>query len=806
MENLFLSVHSISLTTSVIIIALIVLGSLINKRYVAKWKYGLWIALALRLLVPVNYTVPDSDFQITVPDEMGSLTVSDIFETEGEVVTAQPADSGMMEPQSALQTMMPQPVEPDIQQKARFSVSLMQALAYLWAVGAICLLIWQLAGYCYCKRRISKRGKQAENLMLSEQLCELCEELGIRKDVTLLIYENAFSPMIIGFWRPILVLPRDEYTPQESYYILKHELIHLKRHDVLVKFLLMLARDIHWFNPIVYLMQREAVVDMELACDEAVVRGGSYDQREAYTETLMSLLHGRQRRGPMLSTQFSGGVRIMKKRFQNILSKANKKNGVVLFAFIFIVTIIIGTLVGCSVEQPIPEALGGEITGQNMAGGALLNMSVGAERLLSLGANRTKDAANVVDVGTDELTINTQLLRYLNITYAQFREQIGTEAEFYHGQYFQAPILGETADVVFQGIYDEEVAGSVLSDEHKSFRIETILNNIISGITNEMTQEMTVAEFMEMLDLHAGFAFDMYPDIQEGLTAYYVAYHYVAVNVDSNGDGILDIQLSIALDEFDHITPDAPTWIYESAFFEDSEQDIELSEHDAELIDMGIHNNEHNVYLGSLDNEEIRMMITRTEGSLSAAYITRDGKVKAFQGNLKKDSAGFILNADSGGYLEGTISADDNGQISISGAGVLSGKDIVFTLRQDTFFQMGEDTKNYYSSIGYEAKDVEQFTQQIKDSVNDKAEFVKLISYPISIEIDGSSISIENEEEMLDIYDKLIEQNGFRQQIENVYTKFMFANYMGICVEDGIMWINIDSSGNYKITAINPRL
>ena len=396
MENLFLSVLSISLTTSVIIIALIVLGSLLNKRYVAKWKYGLWIALAVRLLVPVNYTVPDSDFQITVPNEVRSLTVSDIFETEDEIVEAQPADSEMVEVQIAeLQTVKPMPTKPDIQEKARPSFSLMQASAYLWAVGAMCLLIWQLTGFFYYKRGILKRGKRAENPMLLEQLRELCGELGIRQDIALLIYEKASSPMIIGFWRPVLVIPGDDYTSRESYYILKHELIHLRRHDVLIKFLLMMARDIHWFNPVVYMMQREAVVDMELACDEAVVRGASFDQREAYTETLMSVLHGTQRRGPLLSTQFSGGVRIMKKRFRNILSKANKKNGAILFSCILIMTIIIGTMVGCSMEQPMPGILAEDTGRQNAAEGVLLNRSVGAEELFDLSANKTNDAANM---------------------------------------------------------------------------------------------------------------------------------------------------------------------------------------------------------------------------------------------------------------------------------------------------------------------------------------------------------------------------------------------------------------------------
>ena len=174
------------------------------------------------------------------------------------------------------------------------------------------------------------------------------------------------------------------------------------------------------------------------------------------------------------------------------------------------------------------------------------------------------------DADTDELTFSTQLLQYIGMTYGQFKQQTGAEAEFYHGLYFQAPIPGEKADVVFQGIYDEDVAGSVLSDEHKSFRVETSLNNIISGITSEMTQEMTVAEFMEMLDTHAGFTYSFQPEILEGLTGYYVAYHYVMADIDSDGDGTIDILLKIALNESDHISPDASTWIENEEATEDT--------------------------------------------------------------------------------------------------------------------------------------------------------------------------------------------------------------------------------------------
>ena len=391
MENLFLTILSISLTTSVIIIALILLGSLLNKRYVAKWKYALWIALALRLLLPVNYTIPNSDFQITVPEEVGNLTVSDIFETQYELVGEQgdeaPVDEARVTQSDDMeqQTMLQQPEEAGIQKKAQSSFSLLQALSYLWAAVAVCALLWQLTGFFYYKRKIIKNGKPIKSSVLTEQLRELSKELGIRKKVTLLVYENTSSPMIIGFWRPILVLPEEEYTSQESFYILRHELIHLRRHDVFIKFLLMLARDLHWFNPVVYLMQKEAAVDMELACDEAVVRGASFDQREAYTETLMAMLHGTGRRGPLLSTQFSGSVSIMKKRFRNILSKANKKNGVVLFSLILAMTMVIGTMVGCSMEQPLQET-SDEINRRNTVDGELRNLSAGAGEMLNLSA------------------------------------------------------------------------------------------------------------------------------------------------------------------------------------------------------------------------------------------------------------------------------------------------------------------------------------------------------------------------------------------------------------------------------------
>lgn len=86
-----------------------------------------------------------------------------------------------------------------------------------------------------------------------------------------------------------------------------------------------MANVAHWFNPLVWIMQKEAAVDMELSCDERVTKDTDYVTRKAYTETLLSTLHKQSSKKTVLSTQFYGGKQIMKKRFKNILAKKRKE-------------------------------------------------------------------------------------------------------------------------------------------------------------------------------------------------------------------------------------------------------------------------------------------------------------------------------------------------------------------------------------------------------------------------------------------------------------------------------------------------
>ncbi len=230
-------------------------------------------------------------------------------------------------------------------------ITMLDIVAIVWMVGSLIYISVHLISYSHYKRQVRKKWRIIKETCILCPLFQWKRELHIRRNVCVMEYDEAESPMILGFVNPVLVLPKEQYDPKDLFFILKHELVHLKQGDMYVKLLFVTANAVHWFNPMIWIMQKEAVIDMELSCDERVTQGASYAFRKAYTETLLSMLHKQCVRKTVLSTQFYGGTKIMKKRFQNILTRNRKKNGIPILICAVTLSITLGMLVGCSVTK-----------------------------------------------------------------------------------------------------------------------------------------------------------------------------------------------------------------------------------------------------------------------------------------------------------------------------------------------------------------------------------------------------------------------------------------------------------------------
>lgn len=344
MSGIFLTFLGISASVGAIIAVLVLLSPLLNKRYAAKWKYFIWIFLAVRLLIPVSGAsgLKEKPAQSTVKTE---VDFSEDFEEEAPL------------PVWVVVEMPPQMTAPIAAQSEKGSgITALDIMVWVWIVGGLGFLSVHIISYLRYRRQVMADGRIVDNIDLLNEITELKRSLHIDLAVTVMEYPRSESPMMMGFIKPILVLPRESYTAEELHFIMKHELVHLKHGDVYFKLLFVAANALHWFNPLVWIMQKEASVDMELSCDESVIKGAGIDVRKAYTETLMSTLHKQFSKRTVLSTQFYEEKKIMKKRFSNILTKKTKKNGISVLICAVVLALYLGTMVGCTAGNRLSDA------------------------------------------------------------------------------------------------------------------------------------------------------------------------------------------------------------------------------------------------------------------------------------------------------------------------------------------------------------------------------------------------------------------------------------------------------------------
>lgn len=438
MTDVFLSVLETSLSVSPIIVLMLFFSPLFDRRYAAKWSYLIWIFIAVRLLLPF-----DMEDGRAAMERLSEWRQQAAMQLAPESIEEEGQNNQEISPELGTQRIVVRiPVQittPLMEEKGR--VTPLAVIAYVWAAGCVVCLAVNIGSYLHYKRKALRCGTVLKDRAVLEQIFQIRRELKMRRHVKVVAFSEAGSPMLIGYLHPILVVNYDAsgdlyhsepFSEREWYFILKHELVHCKRGDLYAKLLFMVVCALHWFNPLVWLMQRSAAVTMELSCDENVIKGMPPEQKKAYTETLLSTLHKGGARSAMLSTGFFEGKKVMKKRFQNILRRRKKKNGFYLLAGIAILTLGMGTLVGCSVIGEKTEAgettqaetnaaqktddLQGDINGADGAAGA--NDSAGNAKTEAEGNTTKADdkAENTVagaDSSAENNTADTIILTFM---------------------------------------------------------------------------------------------------------------------------------------------------------------------------------------------------------------------------------------------------------------------------------------------------------------------------------------------------------------------------------------------------------
>ena len=341
LEAVVLQVGMVSLTCSAVLLPLLLLSRRLRSRYAARTCYFVWLLLALRLALPFPITLPTPavtveapSYTVALPGERGATV-----QTAPNAFPAQPVPPLSDVPESPAASSL----TPEASVEPPRTISLLEILGAVWLAGAGVYGAYFLLTYAAARHRLLSRAVPAGEEDVT-RLRGIVEKAGCRRTARLYRSEDVRSPMMLGLARPAILLPAYPIDEEERNIILWHELTHLKRGDVAYKLLLLTANGVHWFNPLVWWMAREASRNVELCCDDDVVRRRGKEFRRLYGEVL---LRTAQESGPMpaLSTRFGGGKAQMKERLSNLFHR--KRHSAALVCCVFLAALLLGALVAC---------------------------------------------------------------------------------------------------------------------------------------------------------------------------------------------------------------------------------------------------------------------------------------------------------------------------------------------------------------------------------------------------------------------------------------------------------------------------
>ncbi len=289
-ERLLIQIFNLSLSASLVAVIVFALRLLLKKTPKI-YSYILWVIVFVRFLCP--FTIQSAINLIPIKNK--TITYTDPF-TERIII-----NSGIRGLDIAAHNAInSNAVLPVLKNNINFLELLLNASSVIWLIGMITILLIAVLRYIQLKKKLRTATR------LNIGMCGGCEVFET---------DQIDSPFLMGLIKPKIYVPLG-MNEQDLSYVLLHELIHRKRKDYIVKPFCFLAVVLHWLNPMVWVSFHMLVKDMEMSCDEAVIKKNKEDIRTKYSTALLQI--SMKQSGLFLPIAF--GESSTKDRIKNILN------------------------------------------------------------------------------------------------------------------------------------------------------------------------------------------------------------------------------------------------------------------------------------------------------------------------------------------------------------------------------------------------------------------------------------------------------------------------------------------------------
>lgn len=250
----------------------------VTKRVLgSRWQYYAWLIVLIVMVLPISIHLPSKQENADVPQTAVAEAT----------VPQNPVESEPQAPEAVQKSSVYTPVEHRTVEVAKgTTIPILDLLAVVWLAGTVIFLLSCQISYWRFRRTIRKNSRP-----LICPLLEDCKEMyGIRANIQVRETTCTNTPLMVGVFRPTLLLPDRKIPEHDLYYILVHELTHYQRHDLWYKWFAMLVNSIHWFNPAVYFLVRQINEECEISCDLTATRNMNEQEKKGYMNTILNLV------------------------------------------------------------------------------------------------------------------------------------------------------------------------------------------------------------------------------------------------------------------------------------------------------------------------------------------------------------------------------------------------------------------------------------------------------------------------------------------------------------------------------------
>ena len=305
LHTIFFAVLNMSITASIVIVV-VLLARFLLKHAPKIFSYALWAVVLFRLLCPISLT---SDFSLM---SMLQAPITDngrieyvAFDTDTLSITIPSPNRN----QTVEQQVKPPLEEAPAADTFTFPVSVVSTI---WICGVVVMLVFNIAQLIRLRRKLIGATPLRKNIYLADHIQ---------------------TPFVMGLIRPKIYLPSSMYDTEQSY-IIQHEKHHIHRGDHIIKLFAFVAICVHWFNPLVWLAFALSSKDMEMSCDEAVIKRIDKDIRADYSSSPLHFSTGKK---VIIGTPLAFGEGNTKERIENIMKYRKPTFIIVVLALILCV-------------------------------------------------------------------------------------------------------------------------------------------------------------------------------------------------------------------------------------------------------------------------------------------------------------------------------------------------------------------------------------------------------------------------------------------------------------------------------------